>query len=141
MAIVPQMTVPTGGDAFSSQRVLAGVNWLYGWDVTEDWSIAGSTQFNAANDDVDNHYTEWAQSITTGRSISENWAGYAEWFAIIPDSGIGVSTEHYFNTGLTYAIGENAQWDIRVGLGLNDDADDYFAGTGISLRRIRGERP
>jgi hypothetical protein len=31
-------------------------------------------------------------------------------------------------------ISNNIQWDIRAGLGLNDDAADYFAGTGLSLR-------
>jgi len=26
------------------------------------------------------------------------------------------------------------QWDVRAGVGLNDAADDYFVGTGLSVR-------
>jgi hypothetical protein len=28
----------------------------------------------------------------------------------------------------------DVQWDVRAGVGLNDDAADYFAGIGLSVR-------
>jgi hypothetical protein len=30
MALFPQVTIPTGGSAFTDDQVLPGVNWLYG---------------------------------------------------------------------------------------------------------------
>ena len=50
LAIIPQMTVPTGGNAFSDGQVQPGANLLYGWDITEEVSFAGSTQYNSAID-------------------------------------------------------------------------------------------
>jgi len=35
---------------------------------------------------------------------------------------------------LTFLSSDDVQWDIRAGVGLNDAADDYFIGTGVSIR-------
>jgi len=59
---------------------------------------------------------------------------YTEWFAVFPDSADTQQTEHYFNGGFTYLISNDIQWDVRAGTGLNDAADDFFVGTGVSIR-------
>lgn len=134
MALVPQMTVPTGAAAFSTDEVLPGVNWLYGWDINDYISTAGSTQVNRGFDDVGDEYTEWAQSWTVGYSLADDVGAYTEWFALFPYSSDAASTEHYFNGGITYYLTNDIMWDIRSGVGLNDAADDYFVGTGLSIR-------
>jgi hypothetical protein len=135
VAIVPQLTVPTGSRAFSAGQSLPGVNLLYGWDLTENISTAGSTQFNRATDEATGHdYTEWAQSWTVGYSLTEQLGAYTEWYSFIPHSANSVDSQHYFNGGFSYQFTSNVQWDIRAGVGLNDAADDYFVGSGLSLR-------
>jgi hypothetical protein len=135
MALVPQMTVPTGARAFTANEVLGGVNWLYGWDVSDFIATGGSTQFNRTIDaDSGNAYTEWAQSWTIGYSLTERLGAYTEWFAFFPHGADFAKPQHYFDGGFTYLISDNVQWDVRAGVGLNDAADDYFAGTGLSIR-------
>lgn len=134
MALIPQMTVPTGHRAFSAGEVLPGVNWIYGWELNDIVSTAGSTQFNRSMDDTGNAYTEWAQSLTIGYSITDRVGAYTEWFALFPHSANAVKPQHCFNGGLTILISSDIQWDLRAGLGLNDAADDFFAGTGLSIR-------
>jgi len=135
MAIVPQMTLPTGHDDFSDDQVLPGVNWLYGWDINDVLSTAGSTQFNSTVDEgSDRVFTEWAQSWTVGYSLTEQLGAYTEWFAFFPQSADTAKPEHYFNGGFTYLLTDNIQWDIRAGVGLNSAADDYFVGSGLSVR-------
>lgn len=135
MAIVPQMSVPTGSRAFTADEVLAGVNWLYGWDLTDRVSTAGSTQFNRAIDDATaSAYTEWAQSWTVGFSLAERVGAYTEWYAFFPHGADTARPEHYFNGGFTFLLSDDVQWDVRAGVGLNDAADDYFLGTGVSVR-------
>lgn len=135
MALIPQMTVPTGASAFTANKVLPGANLIYGWEVNDFLSTAGSTQFNRAIDDGSGStYTEWAQSWTVAYSLSDEWGAYTEWFAFFPDSADTAQTEHYFNGGFTYLLSDDIQWDIRAGTGLNDAADDFFVGTGLSLR-------
>lgn len=135
MAIIPQATVPTGHDAFSADEVLPGVNWIYGWVINDVLSTAGSTQFNRALDETTSEaYTEWAQSWTVAYALADRFGGYTEWFALFPSSADTAKPEHYFNGGFTYLINNDVQWDIRAGVGLNDAADDYFVGTGLSVR-------
>ena len=135
MAIVPQMTVPTGAAAFRGDDVHPGVNWLYGWDINDWLATGGSTQVNRTIETLGGQsFAEFAQSWTIGYSLTERLGAYTEWFGIIPHSGEGQKPQHYFDGGFTYLFSNDIQWDIRGGVGLNDAADDYFVGTGLSLR-------
>jgi len=76
MALIPQMTVPTGASAFSANDVLPGANLIYGWEINDFLSTAGSTQFNRAIDNGSGRsYTEWAQSWTVAYSLADDWGG------------------------------------------------------------------
>ncbi len=135
MAVAPQMSVLTGNDASTDNELLPGVNWLYAWDINEFVSTGGSTQVNRALDDAtQNDYAEWAQSWTIGYTLTEKLGAYTEWFAIIPNAADTAHTEHYFNGGFTYLLNDDIQLDVRTGCGLNHAADDFFAGTGLSIR-------
>ena len=134
-AIVLQMTVPTGSSQFTADEVLPGFNFLYGWDVTETWSTGASTQLNRAVDDVTGDaYVEFAQSWTVNRSFGEHVVGYAEWYVFVPCSADTNHNENYANGGFSVRITDDIQWDIRAGGGLNDAADDFFVGSGLSIR-------
>lgn len=134
-AIILQMSVPTGADAFSANKVLPGINYLYGWDVIEDWTLGGSTGCNAVTDDVtEDLYNEFSQSLTVGHAWTENVNSYVEWFMLSPISADTNRPENYLNGGFTVLLNDDLQWDIRAGFGLNEAADDFFTGTGLSLR-------
>ncbi|WP_419194033.1 transporter [Novipirellula herctigrandis] len=135
MALIPQMTVPTGGSATTNGEVLAGLNWLYGWDINDFLATGGSTQFNRSLDEATGMgFTQWAQSWTIAYSLADRLGAYTEYYGFYPSGADTASPEHYFNGGFTFLVSNDVQWDIRGGTGLNDEADDYFVGTGLSLR-------
>jgi hypothetical protein len=135
MALIPQMTVPTGDSDFTADRVLPGLNWIYGWELNDFLSTAGSTQFNSSIDDgTSATYTEWAQSWVFGYTLCDQLVAYTEWFGLFPHGADTARPENYFNGGFGFLLNNNAQWDIRGGVGLDDAADDYFIGTGLALR-------
>lgn len=134
MALMPQMTVPVGQDPFTTDIVCPGVNWLYGWDVNDWIAMGGSTQFNKAVDDDGTVYTEWAQSWTIGYTLGEHVSAYTEVFAFFPSGASLALPEYYFDGGFTFPITNNLQFDIRAGVGLNEPADDFFAGSGVVVR-------
>lgn len=135
MALMPQMTVPTGHAAFTAGEVLPGVNWLYGWDINDWLSTAGSTQVNLAVDDFDGgEFVEFAQSWTIGYTLTEKVGAYTEWFVIAPAGAETIATQHYLNGGFTYRVTNDLQLDARVGMGLSEAADDFFVGTGAVVR-------
>ncbi len=134
MALMPQMTVPTGHPAFTAEKVLPGLNWLYGWDLLEWLSFAGSTQGNLAVDEVGDDYFEFAQSFTFGYSLSERVGAYTEWFMLTPAGATAATTQHYLDGGFTYSVTNNLQLDIRAGVGISDASDDFFVGSGLVVR-------
>ena len=75
-----------------------------------------------------------AQSWTVAYSLCDDLGAYTEWFALFPAGADTVKPQHFFNGGFTYLINNNVQFDIRAGVGLNSAADDYFVGTGLSIR-------
>jgi hypothetical protein len=134
LAIVPQMTVPTGARAFTTDEVMPGVNLLYGWDITDELSFAGSTQGNRALDASGDFYEEYAQSLTVAVSLTERIGIYNEVFGFFPHGAVETGPEYYYNGGFTYLVNNNFQLDVRAGWGLNDRSDDFFTGAGGAVR-------
>jgi hypothetical protein len=134
MALVPQMLVPVGGP-FSNDRVLPGINWLYGWDFTEFLSAGASTQINLRVDDgTGDTYPEFAQSWTFGFTFTKKLGGYAEWFILSPIDADTARTQHYLDGGFTYKVTNDLQLDIRAGKGVSSAAADFFSGIGAVVR-------
>ena len=133
--IIIDLSVPTGGDAFTSGVAQPGVNYCFSWDLNKKWSLSGSTAIGGAADDVTNDaYMEFSQSLSLEHTWSEKTKTFTEWYVLSP---IGADTnlpQEYFDAGLTFLINNDVQWDIRAGVGLNEAADNFFAGSGLSLR-------
>ena len=136
VALVVQSTLPTGPRAATAGKVLPGMNYLYGWDVNDFISVAGSTQGNARVDDDGGSYLQLAQSGTVGYTLTEKLGAYTEFFALFPHGATAPDTapQYYFNGGFTYKFTDNFQYDVRAGVGLNRHSDDYFVGTGFAVR-------
>jgi hypothetical protein len=134
VAVITALTLPTGSDPFTANDVQPGVNWLYGWDLSDRWSTAGSTGFYRTADDLDHDHLLVTQSWTFGYAFTESLGGYAETFALLPHSGLAAKPEYYVDGGLTYKFTKDIQADVRAGYGLNAAASDLFAGVGLSIR-------
>ena len=135
MSLIPQMTVPTGSSALTNDELLPGLNWNYAWEINDFVATGGSTQYNRAIDEMPNNsYTEWDQSWTVAYTLTDDLGAYTEWYALFPHSADTAKPEHYLNGGFTFLLSDNVQFDIRAGVGLNSAADDYFLGSGVSIR-------
>jgi hypothetical protein len=133
--IILQMSVPTGGDAFAADRVLPGIEYCYAWDITEAWSLAGMTALEDIVDDVtEDTCMQFSQSLSLGHEWTDWLHSYAEWYVLSPISADTNLPQYYFDGGFTVLINYNVQWDIRAGVGLNEAADNFFTGSGLSVR-------
>ena len=135
MALMPQMFVPSGSTGLTNDEVLPGVNWLWSWNLHDRWLLAGNTQVNRAVDDSQpDAFTVWTQSLALSTSLTDRLGAYGEWWGVAAEDGVDGLNEQYLASGITFLFGNNVQWDFRGGVGLNNDSDDYFLGTGLSLR-------
>lgn len=135
IALFPQLRVPTGAQAYSSDQVLPGFNLAYSWLVNNWLEIECNTQLNRRRDDVEHFYTEFIQTVNLEYELAEKFGGFTEWIAFVPCGAIAAQTQHYFHAGLVYFPTDNIQLDVHSAVGLNDPADDLaFTGAGVSVR-------
>lgn len=136
MSIMPQTLLPTGSEAFTNEQLLPGLAWLYGWELNEWLSIGASTQGNRSLDDSGKYYVQFAQSWTVNYQFTDRLGGYTEYFGFYPSGARDpdVKPEQYLDGGFRYLVTRDLQLDIRAGLGLTDASDDFFAGSGLSVR-------
>jgi hypothetical protein len=133
--IILDMSVPTGGEAFTSGVVQPGVNYCFAWKLGEDWSLGGSTAIGGAVDQITNDpYAQFSQSLSLGHTWTKKVDSFSEFYVLSP---IGADTDRpqdYFDAGFSVHINNDVQWDIRAGVGLNEAANNFFTGMGLSLR-------
>lgn len=137
MGMLVQMSVPTGPADVGGDETLPGLAWLYGWDLNDWISLGGMTQGNRALDSITGRpYLEFSQSWSFGYDLSEHFGAYTEWYVISPDGADFDHCQNYVDAGVTYLLSDNLQLDIRYGVGLNEAADNYFAGAGVTWRPL-----
>lgn len=125
MAILFQLSVPTGDSNFSSDRwdpSLAFI-WAHGGSSLP---IAGTVKAS----DFENGY-QLDNALKMPFSWSDAHSGFVEWEMNLPEGG---GNTHWLNGGYQWLIKDHMQFDFNVGLGLNDRTADYRLGVGFSIR-------
>jgi hypothetical protein len=135
--LIVESSVPSGDAPFSSGEMLPNVDFCYDWDLTgaDCWTLCANTAIGTtANAQIADTYTRFAQSIALDHSWSDKIHSFIEFYMFAPVNSDAAHPQYYFDRGVTVFVLDNVQWDLRVGMGLNVWADDFFAGTGLSVR-------
>jgi hypothetical protein len=142
-AVELRSTAPTGGPAFSTQRVEFGVDYIYGWKIAEGWGVYGSTGFGTQalgdfglvpEEPASDHFTAWTQSVSVSTELTRRTSLYNEVYGVFSAGLEDDYAETYFNTGLDYYVTNDLVLDLRAGVGLTPDSDDFFGGVGGGYR-------
>lgn len=136
-------TAPTGGDPYSSGRVGFGLDYIYQWELAEGVTFAGSTGFSTdglgdfgllPDEPAEDAFTAITQSAVLGFELSESNTMYAEWYGIFSDGIEDEFVVSVFNVGIDHYMSDDFVLDVRAGVGLTDDSDDFFFGVGGGYR-------
>ena len=131
-SLLGELSLPSGSPGASSGDVDPTIKLLYSWELPRRFSLGGNLNF-AVPTGEQGRYLETSASLALGWEAAE-WLGvFVEYFGIFPHDR-GADCAHYVNGGFTFPITENTQFDVRVGAGLNEAADDFFAGVGFAIR-------
>jgi hypothetical protein len=133
-AVVVEISAPVGATSQSSQEVDAFVNYLYSWELTKKLSLNCSTG-NLWTTESGDHFSRFSQSASVEYELTEKLHVFNEWFAFFRCDSSDNRPQHYYDAGLIYLVTPNFQLDWRAGLGLNDAADGFFTGCGLTIRR------
>ena len=136
-------SAPTGGDAFTTERVEFSLDYIYQWQLTDRMTIAGSSGFGTngfgdfgliPEEPTEDRFTAITQSAVLGLELSESNTVYAEWYGIFSHGLEDEFVVSFFNIGVDHYLTDNFVLDLRAGVGLSDDSDDFFIGIGGGYR-------
>ena len=136
-------TAPTGAHTWSTGRMEFGLDYIYGWKICKGWEVYGSTGFATdgfadfgflPEEPTHDRFSIMHQSLAVGTELNEHMTLFTEYYGIFTSDLAEDYTAHVFNMGLDYYVTKNFVLDLRVGKGLNRDADDLFAGVGGGYR-------
>ncbi|MGW8179584.1 MAG: transporter, partial [bacterium] len=136
-ALITGVSLPTGKDGFSTERFdpfvrLAMSNQLterlgLGYNVAVDWE-----SFLETSSDRDTR-PSFAYSVVLGIALNGRSSIFVEIFGRAPVHSSGTSRISA-DTGFTYLVLGNLQFDMSTGMGLSSSAPDWFLGGGVSFR-------
>lgn len=139
-ALLAGLTLPTGANGHSSERADPGFRFSFSHTLTETLSFGYNlgAAWETGEDDRGERDTGSVFQYTAvlGQGLTDRLSLFVEFFGDIPMSSPGTPA-HYFDGGFTYLVTDNFQLDCSVGVGLSDDADDFFVGAGFSYRLPR----
>jgi len=123
MAVLFQLSVPTGDSDFSSDRYDPSAAFI--WTHDGGIPLAGTVKVS--------RYREGFQldnGLKLPFSLGGAHSAFVEWEASLPEGGNDV---HWLNGGYQWLMDERMQLDANAGIGLNDRAGDYRLGAGFSI--------
>jgi len=159
VALLLSTSIPIGSDATSTnspdpafrfsfahmltERLSLGYNVGMAWETTQGDPtryIRLSTtapQFSILEREAPEHtLAKLEYTASLGIGITDRLGAFVEVYGDTPLNAHS-DTAHALDGGFTYLLRPNVQLDISGGVGLNDAADDWFVGAGLSFRLPR----
>lgn len=136
LGIMPFVQLPTGGEEIdeSDDHVEGGIIIPFSMDLNERFSLSIMGEFDFLRDaDDDDYNTEFVHTASLGAGITETLGAYLEYVGVVSFE----SSSDYaasVGTGATLRLSDNVQLDAAIYFGLNEEAEDFRALTGISVR-------
>ncbi|QOJ14877.1 MAG: transporter [Planctomycetia bacterium] len=132
LAVIGALALPTGSISKSSGDVDPEVKWLWSYAIDDRLSIGGNLNI-AVPTGARGRFAQASASLAIGYSVCEHLGVYAEYFGFYPGER-GEDCAHTVNGGFAVPVTDDLQLDLRIGVGLNEQADDFFAGVGFAVR-------
>lgn len=131
-AILMGTSVPTGDDEIGEEGWQPEARLALGWDLSEVWSLGANVGW-ARSLEGEERFDQALGSVALGRSLGARLGAFLELYGLSPSSPDG-GDESYLDGGFTFALGPDAQLDVRAGAGLTDDSADWLFGLGFARR-------
>lgn len=130
LAIIAQVSLPSGAHALTSHGYGATVQGPWSRKVSSAWTIAGMLSASWPTENDRRNLTGQA-SILADRQLTTPWDMFVEHSGNDPSHG---GPQHVLHFGTAYNIGTHQQVDVRGGVGFASYPADTILGAGYSVR-------
>ena len=137
VALIVAGSLPIGSDGLSTERVDPSFRFSLSHTLSDRFALGYNVGmfWESEVDETRRRSTlsNYLYTATLGIGLTERLGTFVELFGEIPASAVG-DPAHSFDSGLTYLLRNNLQLDVAAGVGLSQEAPDWFVGVGISVR-------
>jgi hypothetical protein len=134
LGVMPFLKVPTASDGLGNNSVEGGLIVPFAFELPAGWSAGVMAEFDfLKNSTGDGYHTEFLNTVSLGRDIVGDLAGYVEFVSVVTTE-TGADWRGFLSLGLTYGLCPNSQLDLGVIVGLNRAAEDVNPFLGFSFR-------
>lgn len=130
VAAIPGGFLPTGSSGFTSGEVDPDLMLTWSRALTSEWGLAGGLYFHWPTQDG-KRATVVQAPFQVNHALCGHAAAFLEYVGSFPKHD---DSQHLIHLGFTFRQGQNRQWDIHYGFGLNSAAPNAFVGGGYSFR-------
>ena len=131
MALLGHMTYRTGNADYKPSHVVPDFRFSMAHTLSDHLSLGYNL---GAEWDGETATATGLYTLSLAIGLTDKLGIFLEVYGYMPDNS---SADHRFDGGITYRIGNNFQFDVSGGVGLNDIAPDNFLSGGISWRLPR----
>ena len=138
LAVLVDAVLPTGSKSFRADRLEPAVRVAASHTLTERIGLAYNLGFGALT--LDESPSDFdtrglgRYSVSLAIAVHDKVGSFVELFGFLPTEG---GPAHALDAGFTWLTSPNVQLDLSGGVGLNDRAQDWFVGGGVSFRLPR----
>lgn len=133
LGLMPFIKLPTATNDMGNGKVEGGLILPFACDLGPRTGLGMMLKADAVYDEEDESYdAEWTATSVIGVAAGDRVGFYFEGIATLPADG--PSMQGVLGLGATYTVSEDAMLDLGCNIGLTEDADDFNAFGGITLR-------
>ena len=140
VALLAGISLPVGAEELSSQRseptFRVSLSHTLSDRVSLGYNLGATWESNLDETSRRDRLSLFNYTAALGIGLTERAGMFVEVFGDVPFHESGGSANS-FDGGLTYLLRDNVQLDAAVGVGASDEAGDWFAGLGLSVRLPR----
>jgi hypothetical protein len=131
LAFGASTTLGAGESDISNRKVEPTFRLIAAWNLTSRLTLTTNAglSYTATSG---SRFVQGFGSASLGYAASDNLALFVEYFLVGPRTK-GGDTAHSIDFGGAYLLNKRVQLDARLGFGLNQEADNMFAGAGLSI--------
>ncbi len=132
-AVLAAIPITLEGDplALDSLQPLSQV--LYLWQLTDRWSIGGTTGLALFDVDGD-RFVELQQTVSTDYLLAPRLSTFVEWTMLVDHGSDDDHAEHMLGGGFSLLVTDRFQASWRAAMGLNRQAPDFVAAIRGAIR-------
>ncbi|AKD05894.1 hypothetical protein PKOR_21770 [Pontibacter korlensis] len=128
-AFLVRAALPVGSRAFRPDNPEPELRLMFSNEITDKLELAYNLSHSWVEGDTRRGYT-----LSLSGEVHDRLTIYGEVFG---NKQKGEKAEHQADAGILFLLRPNLQFDLALGVGLNEVAPDFFITTGVSVRLPR----